>query len=53
MAMSQNDQQKPNQKHAPTSEPNKQHPPVHEVSPNDPFPVEPTGGPGKPGQAEK
>jgi hypothetical protein len=42
-----------NDEHAPITDRNRPTSPVLEISPDDPYPVEPTGGPGKPGQAEK
>lgn len=50
--MSQNNREKSNPENAPKAEQKKQELPVTGVSPDDPFPVEPTGN-SKPGQSEK
>ena len=50
--MSQSAREKSNPKHTPTSEQNKRTPPAPDVSPDDPFPIEPPGT-SKPGQSQK
>jgi hypothetical protein len=51
--MSQSDREKSNPRNAPTSEQKKLDLPITGVSPDDPFPVDPGGTTGKPGQQEK